>query len=170
MTLSDINSLFNTLPQIERTNALLEKKAVKIQWKGVSGSSKAFCASSIARKNNRNHLFVLSDKEDAAYFFNDLEAINNNDKQVLFFPEKSSQKLNRNKIDSLTAISRAEVLERCALAKNTWVVTYPDALIEKVPRKKEINDKILTIQKGVCYSVEFFNELLIISTRINLNI
>ena len=97
MTLSDINSLFNNLPQIERTNALLEKKAVKIQWKGASGSSKAFCASSIARKNNRNNLFVLSDKEDAAYFFNDLEAINNNDKQVLFFPEKSTQKLNQNK-------------------------------------------------------------------------
>ncbi|MDG1842232.1 MAG: transcription-repair coupling factor [Crocinitomicaceae bacterium] len=161
MTLSDINSLFNNLPQIERTNALLEKKAVKIQWKGTSGSSKAFCASSIARKNNRNHLFVLSDKEDAAYFFNDLEAINNNEKQVLFFPESNPKKHNRNKIDSLTAISRSEVLERCALGKNTWVVTYPDALLEKVPRKKEINDKILTIQKGVCYSVEFFNELLV---------
>ena len=43
--------------------------------RGVEGSSKAFCASSIARKNNQNHLFVLSDKEDAAYFFNDLEAL-----------------------------------------------------------------------------------------------
>jgi len=161
MTLSELISLFARLPQVERTRLLLEKNPIKIQWKGLSGSSKVFCATCIANQIENNHLFILPDKEDAAYFFNDLESINKNAKQIFFFPASKVQKHDKNKIDNIDAISRAEVFERSALGKKSWVVSYPEALIEKVPRKKEINDKILTIQKGVCYSLEFFNELLL---------
>ena len=73
MNLTVLNSLFASLPQIEKSNQLLSKKPTKIQWKGLSGSSKAFCISSIAKTHHNNHLFILPDKEDAAYFFNDLD-------------------------------------------------------------------------------------------------
>ncbi|MAO32265.1 MAG: transcription-repair coupling factor [Crocinitomicaceae bacterium] len=161
MNLTVLNSLFASLPQIEKSKQLLSKKPTKIQWKGLSGSSKAFCISSIAKTHHNNHLFILPDKEDAAYFFNDLESINEKSKHIFFFPESKDKSHDKNKIENIDAISRTEVFERCALGKQTWVVSYPDALCEKVPKRKELNDKILTIQKGVCYSVDFFKDLLI---------
>ena len=88
MNLSVLNSLFDSLPQIEKSKQLLTKNPTKIQWKGLSGSSKAFCINSIAKSQNCNHLFILPDKEDAAYFFNDLESINEKSKHIFFFQNR----------------------------------------------------------------------------------
>ena len=45
----------------------------RLQLRGLTGSSAAFVASAVASTSNQSHLFILPDKEIAAYFFNDLE-------------------------------------------------------------------------------------------------
>ena len=53
----------------------LQNRPAKIQWKGVVGASKAFMSSAVAEEVPGHHLFVLQDKEEAAYFLNDLECL-----------------------------------------------------------------------------------------------
>ena len=58
-------------------------------------------------------------------------------------------------------VHRAEILERVANGFNTWIVTYPEALFEKVPTKKKLIDNTLRLEVGKNYSIDFINELLL---------
>ena len=58
----------------------------------LTASAKAFVVEEAFRKMGGQHLIVCADKEDAAYFYNDLESLLNergmdySKKQVLFYP------------------------------------------------------------------------------------
>jgi transcription-repair coupling factor (superfamily II helicase) len=58
-------------------------------------------------------------------------------------------------------VTRAEVLERIANGSNAWVVTYPEALFEKVPTKKKLVENTLRVEVEKSYSIDFINELLL---------
>ena len=55
----------------------------QVSLKGLLGSLDAIVAASIYGVNHQNHLFVLHEKEEAAYFFNDLQNLLP-DKEILF--------------------------------------------------------------------------------------
>ena len=59
-----------------------------ISLKNISGSYISFLSYCIIQKKNGNHLFILGDKEQALYFFNDLENLFDNERGVtlLFYP------------------------------------------------------------------------------------
>ena len=75
MNIQDFRKRFEQLPQIDNTADQLQYAGSKIHWKGLSFSAKSICASQLAKQVPGNHLFVLSDKEEAAYFLNDLEKL-----------------------------------------------------------------------------------------------
>ena len=53
-----------------------------ISLKNISGSYISFLSYCIIHQKNGNHLFILADKEQALYFFNDLENLFNNERGV----------------------------------------------------------------------------------------
>ncbi|MBL7898236.1 MAG: DEAD/DEAH box helicase, partial [Crocinitomicaceae bacterium] len=63
--------------------------------------------------------------------------------------------------DNANVVSRAEVLERINRGTNNIIVTYPEAIAEKVITKKQFAKSILEIKQGGNYSIDFINELLI---------
>lgn len=161
MEISEFKKQFNRLPQIDETAGLLRTKGKRIQWKGLVGSSRSACATALSSQVPGHHLFLLNDKEEAAYFLNDLESLYPEDKRVLFYPASYRVPYQLEETDNANVVSRAEVLERINSGTNVWVVTYPQALFEKVPTSKNLSKNTLKVEVGKSYSIDFLNELLL---------
>ncbi|HQV36587.1 MAG TPA: hypothetical protein PLC36_09750, partial [Flavobacterium sp.] len=57
----------------------------KVQLKGLIGSSLSFVIQTLFQKTELPFLLLFNDKEEAAYYLNDLENLIN-DQDVLFYP------------------------------------------------------------------------------------
>ena len=154
-------SAFSKLPQIDATANELQLVGTKIHWSGLVGSSRAICASQVAKQSPGTHIFVLEDKERAAYFLNDLQGLYPKETTVLFYPASYRVPYELEKTDNANVVSRAEVLEKISNTKNTWVVTYPKALFERIPSEKNLTKNTLKLEVGKSYSIDFINETLL---------
>lgn len=161
MELKNFLKLFRDFPQIDQTAKVLSRPNSHIHWKGHVGSSRSISAIAVAEQTPGHHVFILNDKEEAAYFLNDLEGIYPEDKRILFYPSSCQVPYQFEEIDNANVVHRAEILERVASGFNTWIVTYPEALFEKVPTKKKLLDNTLRLEVGKNYSIDFINELLL---------
>ncbi len=154
-------SEFGKLTQIDQTASLLEKSQIRIHWKGLVGSSKSIVSSLVAKQLNGHHLFLLNDKEEAAYFLNDLEGLYPNDHRILFYPSSYRVPYQLEETDNANVVTRAEVLERINTGNSLWIITYPEALFEKVPTQKKLRENTLRVETGKVYSIDFINDLLL---------
>lgn len=161
MDIQEFRSFFSRLSQIDQTAALLSDQGKRIHWKGLVGSSRAAAAAALSSQIPGHHIFLLNDKEEAAYFLNDLESLVPNDKRILFYPASYRVPYQLEETDNANVVSRAEVLERINSGTNVWVVTYPQALFEKVPTSKNLAKNTMKVEVGKTYSIDFLNELLL---------
>ena len=146
----------------------IDSGAKHIQLAGVVGSSIALTISSILeKKGKQQHLVVLPDKEQAAYYYNDIESLLDeselelNQKKVLFYPTSYSRPYEPEKVDRAYQLSRTEVLKRTMSGdKKTIIVTYPEALAEKVITKKYLSKNLMKLKVGEEVSLDFITDLL----------
>ncbi|MNU45708.1 Transcription-repair-coupling factor [compost metagenome] len=153
--------LFKKLKGLDETANLLQQAEIRIHWKGLIGSSKSIAVASVCEQVPGNHLFILEDKESAAYFLNDLEQLYPDNKHIFFYPASYRTPYQLEETDNANVVARAEVLEKVNTGKNTWVVTYPQALFERVPTQKKLSENTMRVERGKTYSIDFFNELLL---------
>jgi transcription-repair coupling factor (superfamily II helicase) len=161
MNQAEFLQLFKKYSQVDQVANALQEAEIRIHLKGLVGSSRAAIASAVASQVPGNHLFVLSDKEEAAYFLNDLENLFPNEKHIVFYPASYRSAYHFEETDNANVVLRAEVLEKINNGTNTWIVTYPQALFEKIPTQKKLTENTLKVQKGKSYSLDFMNELLL---------
>ncbi len=161
MNVKELKASFSQFDQIDSTANQLQLVGTKIKWKGLVGSSRSICASCAANQILGNHVFILEDKEQAAYFINDLEGLNPDHKNILFYPASYRVPYELEKTDNANVVARAEVLEHISKGKNNWIVSYPKALIEKVPNKKALSKSTLKVEVNKSYSIDFMNETLL---------
>ncbi len=161
MDIQTLKKRFQQLTEIQETISLLQTPTPLIQWKGLVGSARALSAAALAEKTSGYHLFILNDKEEAAYFYNDLENIYPNHKHIVFYPASYRTPYEIEKTDNANVVARAEALEKIHQLQNVWVVTYPKALVEKVPTKQKLSTSIFKVEQGKEYSIDFITELLL---------
>lgn len=152
---------FKKLKGLDQTADLLQQAEIRIHWKGLIGSSKSIAAASVCEQVPGNHLFILEDKEAAAYFLNDLEQWYPDNKHIYFYPASYRTPYQLEETDNANVVARAEVLEKINTGKNTWVITYPQALFERVPTQKKLSENTMRVERGKTYSIDFFNEFLL---------
>lgn len=152
---------FKQLIGLDETANTLQQAEIRIHWKGLIGSSKSIAAACVAEQVPGHHLFILEDKEAAAYFLNDFEQLFPENKHILFYPASYRTPYQLEETDNANVVARAEVLEKINSGKNTWVVTYPQALFERVPTQKKLSENTMRVERGKTYSIDFFNELLL---------
>ncbi|MFK8036794.1 MAG: transcription-repair coupling factor [Crocinitomicaceae bacterium] len=143
---------------------LLQLKATenaKISLKGIYGAYTSIFMEGAIDQISGHHLIVLSNQEEAAYFLNDLQSLSKQAANILFFPHSYKKPYQEEAIDNANVVARAEVLEFINRDKSAIIVSYPEALVEKVITKKQFAKTILEIKKGESYSISFINELLI---------
>lgn len=153
----------------ELANILNNNNIKKIRLSGLVGSSKSLLAASIFNKNTKNCLFILPDKETAAYFANDLESVFNEKnevnkhKKILFYPTSYKRPYEIEQIDNINLQLRTEVLSRIGSTnKKTAIISYPEALSEKVISRKNLIKNTLKINSdekiSVDFTIDIFNE------------
>lgn len=163
MSKSVIAQSFARSPQQQELRETLvssEKNDFKIQLKGLVGSAFSFVTANAFKEADKPFLLIFNDKEEAAYYLNDLEQLLG-DKNVLFYPGSYRRPYQIEETDNANVLLRAEVLNRInSRKKPAVIVTYPDALFEKVVTRKELDRSTLKISVGDELSLDFVNEVL----------
>ncbi len=127
---------------------------------GLAGSSLSFVLSDGFQHTNAPFLLIFNDKEEAAYYLNDLEQLIG-EKDVLFYPGSYRRPYQIEETNNANVLLRAEVLNRInSRKKPAVIVTYPDALFEKVVTRKELDKNTLKIKLDDSLSLDFLNEVL----------
>ena len=115
-----------------------------IHLSGLTGSAVTMVASTCFKASEQTFIFILNDKEEAAYFHNDLEQFIP-EKDLLFYPGSYRRPYQIEETDNANVLMRAEVLNRLnSRRKPSCIITYPDAIFEKVITKKELNKVLIT--------------------------
>ena len=160
MTKSSLQQLYAQSPQLGKLRDFICQNQPNIALNGLSGSAISFVTSAIFYKTDRPFLVVLSDKEEAAYVLNDLEQLIN-ETDVLFYPGSYRRPYQIEETDNANVLLRAEVLNRInSRKKPAVIITYPDALFEKVVTRKELTKNTLKINQSDTLSLDFLNEVL----------
>ncbi|WP_370408709.1 transcription-repair coupling factor [Tenacibaculum dicentrarchi] len=147
----------DTIKQIVKE---LQQEQNHFQISNLVGSSLSFVISETFKKAEKPYLLIFNDKEEAAYYLNDLEQLLG-DKNVLFYPGSYRRPYQIDETDNANVLLRSEVLNRInSRRKPAVIVTYPTALFEKVVTKKELDKNTLKITVGENVSPDFVNEVL----------
>ena len=135
---------------------------------GLTGSSKAFVLAAASDIIGGINFIICSDKERAAYFYNDLENIyeekdiDYSKKHVLFYPTSYKRPYEPEKADNTYILSRTEVLQRLSSSeKKTIIVTYPEAISEKVITRKTMHDNTFKVSVGDNISLDELTDNLV---------
>ncbi|MEW7289201.1 transcription-repair coupling factor [Aquimarina sp. 2304DJ70-9] len=152
-------TFLQSLPLQKLGKAIAQSEA-KTHLQGLIGSSLSFAIEHVFETADTPFLCIFNDKEEAAYYLNDLEQLLG-DKNVLFYPGSYRRPYQIEETDNANVLLRAEVLNRInSRKKPALIITYPDALFEKVVTRKELEKNTLKIATGDTLSLDFVNEVL----------
>lgn len=136
----------------------------KIYLKNLFGSSAEFVLASIVLKKETeglNHLVVLNDAEEAAYFHNTIENLTDA-LDLFYFPASFKHRKNYRLLNSSNVMLRTEALTRLAAGGNKKIIiTYPEALFEKVVVSHTLTANIINIKTNDTLNVESLMELFV---------
>ena len=137
-----------------------QQDKTSLQLKDLVGSSLSFVIAETFKKIDRPYLLIFDNKEEAAYYLNDLEQLLGA-KNVLFYPSSYRRPYQIEETDNANVLLRSEVLNRInSRKKPAVIITYPTALFEKVVTKKELEKNTLKVTVGENLSLDFVNEIL----------
>lgn len=160
MTKEELLSLYQAQPNTRAIARLIEEPAPShLHLPGLAGSSVAFIASSVSKLTSRQQIFILPDKEEAAYFLNNLENLLG-ENTALYFPASYKKSFRFDEVDNSNVLLRAETLSRLSKNVPTLVVTYPEALAEKVVTRHNLEQNSIELRVGEKVSPDFINEFL----------
>ena len=130
--------------------------------KGLLGSLDAVVAASLYEINHQNHLFILHDKEEAAFFHSDLQGLIP-EKEILLFPTSYKRPYLFDETENANILMRAEILNRInqKIPTGELIVTYPEALTEKVINKRSLKENTFSVGTGEKLDTAFITELLV---------
>ncbi|MFM7725607.1 MAG: CarD family transcriptional regulator, partial [Flavobacteriales bacterium] len=176
MFISDLNDDYTKSAGVNQLTALLAGDRSKIHARGIVGSGASLIAYATMLKHGGVHVFILPDKEEAAYILNDLESaagkipgeeVKSNvlSIQPYFFPRSARQAYETEETDNANVAMRAEVLNDLRkniqleqASKPICIITYPEAIAEKVITQSELSGATFEITQGNSLDIEFVDE------------
>ncbi|WP_289075197.1 DEAD/DEAH box helicase, partial [uncultured Bacteroides sp.] len=148
MTISELQSVYAAHPNTKGLATIIKDGGIKTVYvDGVHASCMSLFFSAFIKENPSVYVFVLNDNEEAGYFYHDMVQANG-DADILFFPSSYRRAIKYGQKDAANEILRTEVLSRLEKRDNVAVVTYPEALAEKVVSKKLLTDKTVSLKVG----------------------
>lgn len=148
MGITELQSRYTRHPALEGLANTLKNNDIRTVFlEGTHASCASLFASCFIKSVPGVYLFVLNDQEEAGYFYHDMVQVNG-DEQILFFPSSYRRAIKYGQKDAANEILRTEVLSRLEKKEPVTVVTYPDALAEKVVSPKILSDRTLKLTVG----------------------
>ncbi len=155
-----VSSLFVQSSNTRKLRDAISQSQPKTIISNLVGSSYSIVIAEVFKQVEKPFLIILNDKEEAAYHLNDLENLVG-EKNVLFYPGSYRRPYQIEETDNANVLLRSEVLNRInSQKKPAIIVTYPEALFEKVVTRKELERHTLKIKIGDSLSIDFVNEVL----------
>lgn len=152
-----LNSYANDERILKIANEILLSKTQHIHLSGLHGSASEFIFSVVFNQPNSaslNHLVILNDAEKAAYFHNTIENITNA-LDVFYFPSSFKNKKDFHQLNSSHVMLRTEALTKLSAGGNKKIIiTYPEALFEKVVLSKTLTQNIISFKQGETIKVD----------------
>lgn len=157
MTLNELLPLYAAHPQVAALAKIIGENSPRFTFcNGLHGSAAAmvFSALTCRRIKGKPYLFVLNDEEEAGYFYHDLTQMLG-DKNVLFFPSSYRRAVKYAQRDAANEVLRTQVLNALADRNEEYlfIVTYPEALSERVAPKISFEARTIKIQEGGNYDL-----------------
>jgi transcription-repair coupling factor (superfamily II helicase) len=155
----DFRNLFRKQDLTGELCGLLNTPGEKIHLQGLVGSTRSILISLLSEEIQKTFVICLNDKEEAAYFYDDLNTILP-DTPVLFFPSSYKRSVHYETVEQENIILRTEVLNRLKVENQLLIVTYPEALVEKVISGEGLASHTFQVKRSDKLSIEFVNEVL----------
>lgn len=151
MTLKEAADRFAGNETIQKARALIKGARTKpVRLYGLAGSSQAMLMSRMG-KEGKPALVVARDIDSAGYIYHDLAHILG-EQAVAFFPSGYKRDIKYGQADPPQQILRTETLDALVNSKTLqWVVSYPEALAEKVPPRIELGENMILLRSGHKY-------------------
>ena len=161
MTITELQQQYAAHPHTDAVNKLLNDTSVKhLFCGGLCASAASFFSSSLIRKYDVPFVFILGDLEEAGYFYHDLTQILGTER-VLFFPSSFRRAIKYGQKDAANEILRTEALSRLEKGDTSvCIVTYPDALSEKVVSRNNLKEKSLKLHTSERVDTSFITDVL----------
>ena len=152
-----MNSYSNDARILKIADKILLPEPQHLHLSGLLGSASQFIFSAVFNhpvSSKINHLVVLRDAEEAAYFHNTIENLTNA-LDVFYFPSSFKNKKNFHQLNSSHVMLRTEALTKLSAGGNKKVlITYAEALFEKVVLSKSLSENIISFKKGENINVD----------------
>ncbi len=146
-----MSSYFNDARIFKIADKIVLPEPQHIHLSGLVGSASQFIFSAVFNhpvSSKVNHLVILRDAEEAAYFHNTIENLTSA-LDVFYFPSSFKNKKNFHQLNSSHVMLRTEALTKLSAGGNKKVlVTYPEALFEKVVLSKSLSENIISFKTG----------------------
>lgn len=156
--INDLYAEHNSYKQL--VECLKHTSINQVSAEGLSGSSKPVVLASVFDELTSTHLVIIPEKEDAAYFYNDLVALAG-EEGIFFFPSTYKRSVQYEQTEPANIVLRTEVLNHLSSGKRKGIiVTYPESVMEKVISKRNLKKNTFRIAKGDRLSLEFIEEML----------
>lgn len=160
MTIKELQQIYAKHPALTGLSSVLENNGIQtIHLNGVHASCASFFASAFVQEKPGFHIFILNDSEEAGYFYHDIVQANG-DEDTLFFPSSYRRAIKYGQKDAANEILRTEVLSRLERNEPVNIVTYPEALAEKVVSRQALNRQTMTLKTGQQIETEKIAEVL----------
>ena len=155
-----VQSVFKESSSLRKLGEAISKNQARTTLSGLHGSAFSIVVAQLFKEKDLPFLCVFNDKEEAAYHLNDLEQLVG-EQDVLFFPGSYRRPYQIEETNNANVLLRSEVLNRInSRKKPALIVTYPEALFEKVVTRKELERNTLSVKVGDELSLDFVNEVL----------
>jgi transcription-repair coupling factor (mfd) len=161
LEVQELLNLYAKHPEISALDVLLKKDTVKnVFLKGLNGSGAAITIASLFTKSRGSYVCVLNGLEEAGYFYHDLIQLMGG-KDIYFFPSAYRRAIKHGHADAANEILRTEVLSLLQKDNAPFViVTYPDALAERVVSKEIVKENTLKMHVNEKLDNVFVSDLL----------
>lgn len=161
MEAQELLNLYAAHPQVSGLHTLLREGSPRnIFLKGLNGSGAAMVIASLFLRKENSFVCILNDMEDAGYFYHDLIQLTAHPR-VYFFPSAYRRSIKYGHIDAANEILRTEVLNMLQGGDEPFIiVTYPDALAEKVVSREVLQQNTLKIHTGEKVGNMFVSDVL----------
>ena len=130
---------------------------------GLKASSLSlFATGCINKTKDRVHLFLFADKQRAVYFYNDLELFFDTtdtpqeDKDIVFYPASYTHQDDVSSIQNANVVLRNMALQKLISHKARVIVSYPQAVSEKVVASRTLHSKMISVRTGDTLDIDEF--------------
>ncbi len=156
-----VGAIKNYAPVKELIRYSKGDKKFRVKIANVCCSFPAFLVGITYKETGISQFIVLDNKEDAAYFYNDICGFID-EENVLFFPPSYTIKRNKYEVDYADVVLRTEVLNKLGDASQPYiVVAWTESLLEKVIDRQGLLSNTLNVKVGDNLSSDFLEEILI---------